>query len=50
MDGFKIMNLNYQIRLGQNLDTTKINAKLEEGVLTVNHPSFSKSNRQKNKN
>ena len=27
--------LNYQIRLGQNLDTSKVNAKLEEGVLTV---------------
>ena len=32
---FQSNELNYEIRLGQDLDTSKVNAKLEEGVLTV---------------
>ena len=35
---FKNNELNYQVRLGQNLDTSKILAKLEEGVLSVTIP------------
>ena len=35
---FQNNELNYQVRLGQNLDTSKIIAKLEEGVLSVTIP------------
>ena len=35
---FQNNELNYQVRLGQNLDTSKILAKLEEGVLSVTIP------------
>ena len=40
---FQNNELNYQIRLGQNLDTSKINAKLDEGVLTVAIPVSQKA-------
>ena len=40
---FQNNNLNFEIQLGQNLDTTKTNAKLEEGVLTVSIPVSQKT-------
>ena len=40
---FQNNNLNFEIQLGQNLDTTKTNAKLEEGVLTVCIPVSQKT-------
>ena len=40
---FKNNELNYQVRLGQNLDTSKILAKLEEGVLSVTIPISKKA-------
>ena len=44
---FQNNELNYQIRLGQNLDTSKINAKLDEGVLTVVIPVSEKATGRK---
>ena len=44
---FQNNELNYQIRLGQNLDTSKINAKLDEGVLTVAIPVSPKATGRK---
>ena len=46
---FQNNELNYQIRLGQNLDTSKINAKLDEGVLTVAIPVSPKATGRKSK-
>ncbi|MEC7801841.1 MAG: Hsp20 family protein [Verrucomicrobiota bacterium] len=40
---FQNNNLNFEIQLGQNLDTSKTNAKLEEGVLTVSIPVSQKT-------
>lgn len=40
---FQNNNLNFEIQLGQNLDTTKTNAKLQEGVLTVSIPVSQKT-------
>ena len=44
---FQNNELNYQIRLGQNLDTSKINAQLDEGVLTVAIPVSQKATGKK---
>ena len=44
---FQNNELNYQIRLGENLDSSKINAKLEEGVLTVTIPVTQKATGRK---
>jgi len=44
---FQNNELNYQIRLGQNLDTAKINAKLDEGVLKVVIPVSQKATGKK---
>ena len=44
---FQNNELNYQIRLGQNLDTAKINAKLDEGVLKVIIPVSQKATGKK---
>lgn len=40
---FKNNNLDFEIQLGQNLDTNKTEAKLEEGVLTVSIPVSKKT-------
>ena len=40
---FQSNELNVQVLLGEQLDTAKTNAKLEEGVLTVTIPVFAKS-------
>ena len=44
---FQSNNLNVQVLIGEQLDTTKTNAKLEEGVLTVSIPVSAKNQRQK---
>ena len=44
---FQNNELNYQIQLGQNLDISKINAKLDEGVLTVAIPVSQKATGRK---
>ena len=44
---FQNNELNYQIRLSENLDTSKINAKLDEGVLTVAIPVSQKATGRK---
>ena len=40
---FQNNNLNFEIQLGQNLDTTKTKAKLQEGFLTVSIPVSQKT-------
>ena len=40
---FQSNELNFQVLLGEKLDKTKANAKLEDGVLTVTIPVFAKA-------
>ena len=40
---FQSNELNIQVLLGEQLDTTKANAKLEDGVLTVTIPVSAKA-------